>query len=303
MKKLVFTTILLSTYTGANLLGAPPYLNTSEKTSIPSSKPTSVFDIKSKEKKVEEISPTTNVEQKQNLSTKDALIKEIRENYAYLDDLDLNINDLIPVEGDPDNYVVIYLEKKYILIRLYPELAPNTVEAFKKLIRDGFYNDTDFFRLIPNYILQGGDPTNSGYGGAGKLRNAEITEAKMIRGSVGMSNNGNLNSDDSQFFIVFDEFPWLEKKYTIFGQVISGMLYLDSLSGTLNNEGFLVDPIIINEIHVVSDLPKNRVFIKPSSSFSLRKSENQDKLEASQPSPPLSEAKTFSITSLFNRKK
>ena len=116
-----------------------------------------------------------------------------------------------------------------IEIELYPNEAPKTVENFVKLARDGFYDGLIFHRVIPDFMIQGGDPTGTGRGGPGYQFEDEFNEHKVARGALAMANAGP-NTNGSQFFIVtVDAAPWLDGKHTVFGQVKSGMDVVDAL--------------------------------------------------------------------------
>jgi cyclophilin family peptidyl-prolyl cis-trans isomerase len=118
-----------------------------------------------------------------------------------------------------------------IELELYPEDAPKTVENFVKLARDGFYDGVIFHRVIPDFMIQGGDPTGTGSGGPGYSFGDEFNEHKIDRGALAMANAGP-NTNGSQFFIVTaEETPWLDGKHTVFGKVTSGMDVVDRISG------------------------------------------------------------------------
>ena len=115
-------------------------------------------------------------------------------------------------------------------IELYPEAAPKTVDNFVKLARDGFYDRLIFHRVIPDFMIQGGDPTGTGSGGPGYSFEDEFNEHKVERGALAMANAGP-NTNGSQFFIVSaDECSWLDGKHTVFGQVVSGQDVVDRIS-------------------------------------------------------------------------
>jgi peptidyl-prolyl cis-trans isomerase B (cyclophilin B) len=121
-----------------------------------------------------------------------------------------------------------------IQIALYPDLAPETVENFIRLTNQGFYNGTTFHRVIPGFMIQGGDPKskdknpgNDGRGGPGYRIRDEFSDAPHWRGVVAMANKGNKNSGGSQFFIVQQDSPHLDRKYSVFGRVITGMEVVD----------------------------------------------------------------------------
>jgi cyclophilin family peptidyl-prolyl cis-trans isomerase len=117
-------------------------------------------------------------------------------------------------------------------IELFDDDAPKTVENFKKLAADGFYDGVIFHRVIPDFMIQGGDPTGTGTGGPGYKFEDEFNDHKVERGALAMANAGP-NTNGSQFFIVTtDAAPWLDGKHTVFGRVTSGMDAVDSIEGT-----------------------------------------------------------------------
>ena len=119
-----------------------------------------------------------------------------------------------------------------IELELYDEDAPKTVENFRKLAADGFYNGVSFHRVIRDFMIQGGDPTGTGSGGPGYTFEDEFNEHKIERGALAMANAGP-NTNGSQFFIVTtDAAPWLDGKHTVFGRVTAGMEAVDSIEGT-----------------------------------------------------------------------
>ena len=116
-------------------------------------------------------------------------------------------------------------------VELYPDDAPKTVDNFVKLARDGFYDNLIFHRVIPDFMIQGGDPTGTGSGGPGYQFEDEFNQHKVARGALAMANGGP-NTNGSQFFIVTaDSCPWLDGKHTVFGKVTSGMETVDTISG------------------------------------------------------------------------
>ncbi len=119
-----------------------------------------------------------------------------------------------------------------IEIELFDDAAPKTVENFKKLANDGFYNGVIFHRVIPDFMVQGGDPTGTGTGGPGYQFEDEFNDHKVERGALAMANAGP-NTNGSQFFIVTAEAtPWLDGKHTVFGKVTSGMEVVDTIEQT-----------------------------------------------------------------------
>jgi cyclophilin family peptidyl-prolyl cis-trans isomerase len=125
----------------------------------------------------------------------------------------------------------LHTNKGTIAIELFDDDAPKTVENFKKLVGDGFYNGTIFHRVIPDFMIQGGDPTGTGRGGPGYKFEDEENEHRVERGALAMANSGP-NTNGSQFFIVTaDSCPWLDGKHTVFGRVTDGMDAVDAISG------------------------------------------------------------------------
>jgi peptidyl-prolyl cis-trans isomerase B (cyclophilin B) len=118
-----------------------------------------------------------------------------------------------------------------IQLELFPEDAPKTVENFTKLAGEGFYDGVIFHRVIPDFMIQGGDPTGTGSGGPGYTFEDEFNEHKIVKGALAMANAGP-NTNGSQFFIVTaDECSWLDGKHTVFGRVVEGQDVVDRISG------------------------------------------------------------------------
>jgi cyclophilin family peptidyl-prolyl cis-trans isomerase len=117
-----------------------------------------------------------------------------------------------------------------IELELYPEDAPKTVDNFTRLAGEGFYDGVIFHRVIPDFMIQGGDPTGTGTGGPGYQFEDEFNEHKVERGALAMANAGP-NTNGSQFFIVTTESaPWLDGKHTVFGKVTKGQEVADRIS-------------------------------------------------------------------------
>jgi cyclophilin family peptidyl-prolyl cis-trans isomerase len=117
-----------------------------------------------------------------------------------------------------------------IAIELFGDDAPKTVDNFVKLARDGFYDGVVFHRVIPDFMIQGGDPTGTGSGGPGYSFEDEINDHKIVRGALAMANAGP-NTNGSQFFIVTaEECSWLDGKHTVFGRVTDGMDVADKIA-------------------------------------------------------------------------
>jgi cyclophilin family peptidyl-prolyl cis-trans isomerase len=125
-----------------------------------------------------------------------------------------------------------------IKVEFYPEQAPNTVENFRKLANRGFYDGLIFHRIVPNFVIQGGDPNTRdmnnrsrwGTGGPGWNIKAEFNKNKHIRGTLSMARSQDPDSAGSQFFIVLKDSNFLDGQYTVFGRVISGMEIVDKIA-------------------------------------------------------------------------
>jgi peptidyl-prolyl cis-trans isomerase B (cyclophilin B) len=116
-----------------------------------------------------------------------------------------------------------------IELELFDDDAPKTVENFRKLSGEQFYDGVTFHRVIPDFMIQGGDPEGTGMGGPGYTFEDEINPHKIVRGALAMANAGP-NTNGSQFFIVTtNAAPWLDGKHTVFGQVTAGMETVDAI--------------------------------------------------------------------------
>ncbi len=124
-----------------------------------------------------------------------------------------------------------------IQLELFDADAPRTVENFRSLAADGFYDGLVFHRVIPGFMIQGGDPLGTGTGGPGYTFEDEINQHKVVRGALAMANAGP-NTNGSQFFIVTTEAaPWLDGKHTVFGAVTAGMDAVDRIEATPTGAG------------------------------------------------------------------
>ena len=124
-----------------------------------------------------------------------------------------------------------------IELELHDGDAPKTVENFRKLAEDGFYDGVIFHRVIPDFMIQGGDPTGTGTGGPGYTFEDEFNDHPVARGALAMANSGP-NTNGSQFFIVTaDACPWLDGKHTVFGRVTNGMDVVDEISQVETSAG------------------------------------------------------------------
>ena len=130
---------------------------------------------------------------------------------------------------DLENTLYLDLKDGRVTIKLRPDLAPGHVARIKELAREGFYDGLLFHRVIDGFMAQTGDPLGNGTGGSGKKLKAEFTREPFERGTVGMARAQSPDSGDSQFFIMFDEGSFLNGKYTVWGQVTSGMEHVDAI--------------------------------------------------------------------------
>ena len=131
---------------------------------------------------------------------------------------------------DPENTIVMETTKGKVVIELLPDLAPNHVARIKELAREKFYDGIVFHRVIDGFMAQTGDPTGTGTGGSDKPDlKAEFSNMSHVRGTCSMARSSNPNSANSQFFICFDDAPWLNKQYSVWGQVIEGMDAIDQI--------------------------------------------------------------------------
>ena len=140
---------------------------------------------------------------------------------------------------DPENTLIIDLKTGPVVIQLRPDLAPNHVARVKELARKGFYDGVVFHRVIPGFMAQTGDPTGTGSGGSDlpDLK-AEFSNEKHTRGTVSAARTNNPNSANSQFYICFDDAPWLDRQYSVWGQVVEGMEHVAAIKkGGEHNNG------------------------------------------------------------------
>jgi cyclophilin family peptidyl-prolyl cis-trans isomerase len=129
---------------------------------------------------------------------------------------------ITPWKG-PAPHVIIETDRGKLTLELYPEVAPRTVARFAELVKRGFYNGLTFHRVVPKFLIQGGDPAGDGTGGSGLPIPAEFSEKKHGTGTVGMARRRDPDSADSQFYICLEPQPFLDGKYTVFGQVVDGL--------------------------------------------------------------------------------
>ena len=156
---------------------------------------------------------------------------------------------------DPQNTIYLDLKDGRVVIRLRPDLAPKHVEQIKTLVQQGFYDGIVFHRVIEGFMAQTGDPTGTGMGGS-KLPNlpAEFTPQPFNRGTLGMARSNDPNSANSQFFICFQPASFLNGKYTVFGEVVSGMEFVDKIKrGDQAQNGMVKAPDKIIKMQLMAD--------------------------------------------------
>ncbi len=126
--------------------------------------------------------------------------------------------------------LVFSLDSGFVVIRLLPDKAPGHVARIKELAGEGFYDGVKFHRVIPGFMAQGGCPNGTGMGGSSKPDlKAEFNDVPHVRGVCSMARTQNPNSANSQFFICFDDARFLDRQYTVWGEVESGMEHIDAL--------------------------------------------------------------------------
>jgi len=128
-----------------------------------------------------------------------------------------------------ENTLVLETTKGRVVITMRPDLAPGHVARIKELAGSGFYDGVVFHRVIDGFMAQTGDPTGTGMGGSGQKLKAEFTAEPHVRGICSMARAQDPNSGDSQFFICFDDARFLDKQYTVWGQVVEGMENVDKI--------------------------------------------------------------------------
>ena len=155
---------------------------------------------------------------------------------------------------DAENALLLKTKNGDIVIEMFPDDAPNHVARIKELVRDGFYNGLKFHRVIDGFMAQTGDPRGNGTGGSGKKLKAEFNRNRHTRGTVSMARAMDPDSADSQFFICFGDCPWLDGQYTIWGQVTSGMEYVDQIKRGFGPNGMVSEPDVIVSMSVIADI-------------------------------------------------
>lgn len=175
--------------------------------------------------------------------TRDAQEAEEQENQTENENETEQNNQEGQLNKDENPVVTITMEnEEQIVIELYPDIAPNTVNNFISLIEDGFYDDLIFHRVIPDFMIQGGDPDGNGTGGPGYSIKGEFNsngfdnDLKHTRGVISMARSQSPDSAGSQFFIMVSDSPHLDGDYAGFGEVVEGMDTVDDIVSVERND-------------------------------------------------------------------
>jgi len=161
------------------------------------------------------------------------------------------------MSADLENTLYLDVPAGRVIIELRPDLAPNHVARIKELARKKFYDGIVFHRVIDGFMAQTGDPRGDGTGGSGTNLKAEFSKEKHVRGTASMARAQHPDSADSQFFICFAPAPFLNGKYTVWGQVVSGMEHIDAIKkGDDDDNGSVTDPDSIVRLQVAADADK-----------------------------------------------
>ncbi len=155
---------------------------------------------------------------------------------------------------DPQNTIVLKLKDGDVHIQMMPDVAPAHVKRIKELVKSGFYDGLNFHRVIEGFMAQTGDPKGNGTGGSGQNIKAEFNKIPHKRGTVSMARAQDPNSADSQFFICFASAPYLDGQYTVWGQVVKGMEFVDNIKkGNPADNGSVSDPDKIIKMVMLED--------------------------------------------------
>ena len=155
---------------------------------------------------------------------------------------------------DAENALLLKLKDGEVVIEMFPDDAPKHVARIKELARQGFYNGLKFHRVIDGFMAQTGCPYGTGTGGSGKKLKAEFNKRPHVRGTVSMARAMDPDSGDSQFFICFADAPWLNGQYTVWGEVTSGMEFVDMIKRGTGANGMVRLPDEIISLSVIADL-------------------------------------------------
>jgi peptidylprolyl isomerase len=156
--------------------------------------------------------------------------------------------------ADLEDTIYLDVPAGRVVIEMRPDLAPGHCAHIKGLVRRGFYDGIVFHRVIAGFMAQTGDPTGTGTGGSGQRLKAEFSAEPHVRGTLSMARAQDPDSADSQFFICFDEAGFLDRQYTVWGQVVSGMEHVDAIKkGDSGRNGTVSNPDKIVKMQVAAD--------------------------------------------------
>jgi peptidylprolyl isomerase len=156
--------------------------------------------------------------------------------------------------ADLENTLYLDVPAGRVVIEMRPDLAPGHCAHIKALARRGFYDGIVFHRVIDGFMAQTGDPTGTGSGGSGHRLKAEFSAEPHVRGTLSMARTSDPDSADSQFFIMFAPAPFLDRQYSVWGQVVSGMEFVDQIKkGDQARNGSVANPDKIVKMQVAAD--------------------------------------------------
>jgi len=159
--------------------------------------------------------------------------------------------------ADPEDTIYLDVPAGRVVVEMRPDLAPDHCAHIKGLVRRGFYDGVVFHRVIDGFMAQTGDPTGTGTGGSGHRLKAEFSAEPHVRGTLSMARAQDPNSADSQFFICFADANFLDRQYTVWGKVVSGMEHVDAIKkGDSGRNGTVANPDKIVKMQVAADADK-----------------------------------------------
>jgi peptidylprolyl isomerase len=156
--------------------------------------------------------------------------------------------------ADKEDTIYLDVPAGRVVIEMRPDLAPSHCAHIKGLVRRGFYDGIVFHRVIDGFMAQTGDPTGTGTGGSGTRLKAEFSAEPHVRGTLSMARASDPNSADSQFFICFADANFLDRQYTVWGKVVSGMEHVDAIKkGASGRNGTVSNPDKIVKMQIAAD--------------------------------------------------
>ncbi len=169
---------------------------------------------------------------------------------------DENLKKILSQTTEKENTMVILLKDGPVIVKMLPKIAPAHVARIKELVKQKFYDGIKFHRVIDGFMAQTGDPTGTGMGGSGKNIKAEFNSHPHKRGVLSMARAMSPDSADSQFFIVFKDSNFLDGQYTAWGEVTSGMQYVDKIKRGAGGNGEVSNPDKMLEVKMAEDILK-----------------------------------------------